>query len=293
MTGCSNSDEGAEKTAQFPAVTGEREHPTIEKGAGTPSTTTISRVLTKGTGAEVKKSDTVCVDYIGQTWQGTVFDQSYNATEGPRVFSLNQVVPGWQKGLAGKHVGDRVQIVIPPEDGYGEQGQGDLIPANATLVFVVDIIGAIDVTDTSALTKAKPNDKADIPAWLKVGGKLGQKPTITVGDNPEIPTEQKVIILAEGTGETIEADDYVAAHMSVVPLGDGEGQAAQSTWDMKSMQVTNGPVGQSPVYTGMKIGTRAIILTPGGQSSDGQKVPAAVYVIDYGAKMTATRGGSK
>ena len=51
------------------------------------------------------------------------------------------VIPGWDKGLVGKTVGSRVLLVVPPADGYADQVQGQ-IPANSTLVFVVDILDA-------------------------------------------------------------------------------------------------------------------------------------------------------
>lgn len=296
IAGCSGSDGGAEATGTFPGVSGEAgSQPTIDKGKGKAPAKLASRVITEGDGATIKETDTVCVDYVGQTWDGKVFDHSFGATSEPRVFSLQQVVAGWTKGLAGKKVGDRVEIVIPPDMGYGDQEQRDAqgkvtIPKNSTLVFVVDIHGAIDATDTKALTKATPNAKADIPSWLHVKGDLGKKPEITIDANAEAPTEQKVIILAEGKGERIEADDYVAAHVTAAAIGE---DTRQSTYDMGAMQVTNGPIGQSVMYNGIAIGTRAIVLTPAGKASNGMDMPAGVYVVDYGAKMNGTRSAGK
>ena len=48
---------------------------------------------------------------------------------------------GWDKGLVGKHVGDRVLLVIPPSLGYGASPQSEL--AKNTLVFTVDILGTV------------------------------------------------------------------------------------------------------------------------------------------------------
>jgi peptidylprolyl isomerase len=50
------------------------------------------------------------------------------------------VVSGFVKGLVGQKVGSQVLLVIPPDEGYGAQGQGE-VPANATIIFVVDILG--------------------------------------------------------------------------------------------------------------------------------------------------------
>ena len=51
------------------------------------------------------------------------------------------MIPGWDKGLVGKKVGSRVLLIVPPADGYADKVQGQ-IPANSTLVFVVDILDA-------------------------------------------------------------------------------------------------------------------------------------------------------
>ncbi|MCI6773963.1 MAG: FKBP-type peptidyl-prolyl cis-trans isomerase, partial [Bifidobacterium pseudolongum] len=49
------------------------------------------------------------------------------------------VIQGWTEGLRGKKVGSQVLLVVPPDLGYGDKEQGE-IPANSTLVFVVDIL---------------------------------------------------------------------------------------------------------------------------------------------------------
>ena len=73
---------------------------------------------------------------------GTVFDSSWTR-KSPATFGIGtgNVIPGWDKGLVGKKVGSRVLLVVPPADGYGDRAQAK-IPANSTLVFVVDILDA-------------------------------------------------------------------------------------------------------------------------------------------------------
>ena len=60
------------------------------------------------------------------------------------LFALakGQLIDGWVEGLQGVKVGSRVMMVIPPEQGYGKKGSPPSIPANATLVFVIDVLGA-------------------------------------------------------------------------------------------------------------------------------------------------------
>ncbi|GAA4482014.1 FKBP-type peptidyl-prolyl cis-trans isomerase [Microbacterium panaciterrae] len=102
-------------------------------------TTLVAQTLIKGTGAVVKATDTVRVQYTGVDWDTkTVFDSSWDKQAAS--FALNQVIPGFGKGLAGQTVGSQVLLVVPPKDGYGAQGSGSVKP-NSTLVFVVDILG--------------------------------------------------------------------------------------------------------------------------------------------------------
>ena len=118
---------------------------TIPKGAE-PPTKLVNQKLIKGEGKTVKKDDTVYVSYTGVTWKdGKVFDSSMKDGRGPFAFPVGQnaVIPGWDKSVEGAKVGDRLLLVIPPEDGYGKEGTPDgSIPGNATLVFVVDVLGA-------------------------------------------------------------------------------------------------------------------------------------------------------
>lgn len=106
---------------------------------GAPPAGFVAETLKLGDGATVQAGDTVLVQYTGLTWgERTVFDSSWS---GPaRELSLDGVIPGFAQALEGKTVGSQVLAVIPPELGYGEQSTNK-IPANSTLVFVIDIIG--------------------------------------------------------------------------------------------------------------------------------------------------------
>jgi peptidylprolyl isomerase len=94
-----------------------------------------------GTGTEVKAGDTVTVQYVGAVAQdGKVFDASWSGGQ-PVTFPLDQVIPGWSQGLVGMKAGGRRTLVIPAELAYGANPPpGSGIPANADLVFVVDLV---------------------------------------------------------------------------------------------------------------------------------------------------------
>jgi len=105
-----------------------------------PLETPVQRVVLKeGTGPAVKSSDTVTVNYLGETYKAKgPFDESYSKQ--PLTSALSGLIPGWSIGLSGVKVGSRVLLQIPPAYGYGAQGSGSTIPGNATLWFVVDVI---------------------------------------------------------------------------------------------------------------------------------------------------------
>ncbi|MDQ6525961.1 FKBP-type peptidyl-prolyl cis-trans isomerase [Nocardioides sp. LHD-245] len=109
--------------------------------------------LTEGTGPVVAKGQTILVSYLGQIPDGEKpFDSSYADGRGLEAVVGGKdasVVKGWSKALVGLPVGSRVLLQIPPKLGYGKEGQGEDIPADSTLYFVVDILDAAD-------TKPKP-----------------------------------------------------------------------------------------------------------------------------------------
>ena len=100
----------------------------------------VSQPLITGKGEKVVKGQTLRVAYTGALWRdGKVFDSSPGY---PTPIGVGAVVPGWDKSLVGQTVGSRLLLVVPPADGYGAAGQGD-IKGTDTMVFVVDILGAV------------------------------------------------------------------------------------------------------------------------------------------------------
>jgi FKBP-type peptidyl-prolyl cis-trans isomerase len=98
--------------------------------------------ITVGTGPVATKGKTVKVHYTGWLTNGKKFDSSVDHGQ-PFTFDLGsgQVIKGWDEGVNGMKVGGKRQLRIPPELGYGSRGAGGVIPANATLIFDVELLG--------------------------------------------------------------------------------------------------------------------------------------------------------
>lgn len=99
--------------------------------------------LIKGRGEVVKLNDTVTVNYAGWVWSDskTQFDSSWtNGTPVQFQLSYGKLISGFVKALKGQTVGSQVVVVLPPDEAYGDAAQSN-IPANSTLIFVIDILG--------------------------------------------------------------------------------------------------------------------------------------------------------
>jgi len=116
--------------------------PVIPRQSGAAPKVLIVQDLIVGTGAEAKSGDSVTVQYVGVLFaNGKEFDSSWKNDE-PFTFDLGSggVIAGWDQGVEGMKVGGRRRLIIPAELGYGAAGSPPTIPANAALVFDVDLV---------------------------------------------------------------------------------------------------------------------------------------------------------
>lgn len=168
------------------------ETPTLSKGKGDPPKELKVVTISEGNGPALKKGDVAQVNYYGQVWDGKEpFDQSFGKGKPFEVtVGAGMVIKGWDQGLEGKKVGSRVELVIPPDLGYGEKGSGDKIKPNATLVFVVDIVKGTSVP-ASATGKEVAQDNKDLP---KIGTNTdGKEVSVTVPKDttPPLPSSSR------------------------------------------------------------------------------------------------------
>lgn len=97
------------------------------------------KIVVAGTGKQPTATSTVKVHYKGQLTDGKVFDSSYDRGQ-PVEFPVDKVIPGWTEGLQTMKVGGKSVFYVPSNLAYGEQGVPDLIPANSTLIFEVELL---------------------------------------------------------------------------------------------------------------------------------------------------------
>ncbi|MEV6160924.1 FKBP-type peptidyl-prolyl cis-trans isomerase [Streptomyces sp. NPDC052052] len=278
----------------FPAITAGAkfgEKPTLSKGQGTAPKELKTRVISQGDGATLKNGDAVQVNYLGQAWDSDKpFDNSFDRKQ-PFDLTLGagMVIQGWDKGLVGQKVGSRVQLVIPPDLGYGAQGQGDIKP-NATLVFVVDVLKATQIPKSAKGTAVAQNDTA-LP---KVGTNTdGKAPKVTIPTKTDPPKKLVSNYILESDGEVVKDTDSVV--VNYVGLLWKDGKTFDSTYTTGKTQTF--PLAQVTLkglkngLVGKKIGSRVLLVIPPDQGFGNeaqQTIPAKstlVFAVDLLAKM--------
>ena len=138
-------DEDGEETADQAAApetttTTAPEKPEVTVPEGQAPTTLQTTDLVVGDGEEAQTGDTLRVHYVGKLYAtGEEFDSSYEREPVEVQLVSPGIIEGWVQGLTGVRAGGRRQLVIPPDLGYGAEPSGD-IPANSTLVFVIDVL---------------------------------------------------------------------------------------------------------------------------------------------------------
>lgn len=113
----------------------------LQKNEPLPTTLTAKDSVV-GTGATATAGQAVTVNYVGMLPDGTVFDASANHGTTGFTFQLGggQVIKGWDLGVVGMKVGGKRRLIVPPSYGYGNQAVGNIIPANATLIFDIELL---------------------------------------------------------------------------------------------------------------------------------------------------------
>jgi peptidylprolyl isomerase len=98
--------------------------------------------LVEGTGPKVREAGLVTLDYLGQVWgRSELFADTYAKEPVTVPLGAEGVVPAWERALVGVPQGSRLLVLAPPELAYKETGNPPDVPGNATVAFVIDVLG--------------------------------------------------------------------------------------------------------------------------------------------------------
>ncbi len=162
------------------------------------------RILAEGQGASPAPEDLVVVHYQGRLVDETEFDSSF-ARGAPAVFPANRLIAGWVEALQLMQVGDRWELVVPAELAYGENGSGEVIPPNATLIFEVELL---EVQTVEEQNQAQENAAAGFideqQAYL---ARHAEREGSIV-----LPSGLQYRVLESGSGASPRADSLVKVH---------------------------------------------------------------------------------
>jgi FKBP-type peptidyl-prolyl cis-trans isomerase len=217
--------------------------PEVQVPTETPTELVVTEI-TPGSGQEAGKGDLLLVNYVGvRSEDGAQFDSNYGGGPPlPVLLGAGGVIDGWEQGLQGARVGERLQLDIPADLAYGDQPPGDPIKPGDALSFVIDVLGIVPKAQL-----ADPPDETDVPTSDEPATKLLVEDLIT-GDGAE---------LAEG--------DTAIVHLAAARADTGE--VLQSTWTTGQPQpivLADGQILPALVekLPGMKVGGRRAVTIP-------------------------------
>ncbi len=266
--------------------------PTVDTTSGTPTFTypsdtapegLQSGAVEAGNGREVADTDFLVVRYIGYVWgKNEAFDSSYSRGASA-AFSLDQVVKGWKYALAGQHVGDKVVLSIPPQWGYGEQGQTAAgISGTDTMVFYVEILDAFNQESAGQDDATVETSPDQLP--VSYTGELGAPITeISVKEGQSEPTATTVTVIARGTGTPAAASSSLLISYAATTW---DNVSNENLWTGQSISrgKVRGPVaatlGQGSVFdslVGIPAGSRVLLTSAPSTSSS---APAMAVIVD-------------
>jgi peptidylprolyl isomerase len=143
LVACGDGGEEASPTPTKPTTPATQVQGGPPAVSGTPTVTDTGLQfidIKVGTGASPQTGQTVEVNYTGWLADGTKFDSSLDRNQTFSFVLGGQVIKGWNEGVASMKVGGQRRLIIPPALGYGANGYPPVIPANAQLIFDVELI---------------------------------------------------------------------------------------------------------------------------------------------------------
>jgi peptidylprolyl isomerase len=281
LAGCSgsSSSSSASSSAGKSGVTATGkfgEKPTLTIPQADPPASLVTELLSAGTGKKVVGGQLLVANYLGETWvpkdgKPNVFDNSYDR-KAPSGFTIGagRVIKGWDQGLVGQTLGSRVLLSIPAAQAYGATADPQNELAGQALVFVVDLVDALDRDVAATGTKSTRALPAGLPA---VTSEPGKKPVITSVTGAKAGKAASALLLV-GSGDPIDETKNLAVQL--VQTDAATGKKSQQTWGTGPQL---GPATQvlsvMPALKGQKVGSRGIAVVPATDST-----PALIVIVD-------------
>ncbi|SEG66745.1 peptidylprolyl isomerase [Thermomonospora echinospora] len=260
LTACVGGDDVPVK------VTGEYgERPEVSFPKDTePGDELVTSTLVTGKGAQVAKGDLVIASYAGYRWNdaGSRLIASSYAAGQPGAFPSGKLVPGLDRALIGQKTGSRVVAVIPPDQGYGSQGDArHQVGAHDSLVYVLDVLATYS-KNAQAKGTAQPLEDPRLPKVAAAAP--GRSPRVTV-PRAAPPSTLQVRTLVQGSGPAVRSNQLTVLQFTGVLWRTGK--EFYSTWsDGRPAGEVLG-VGQDikafdEGLVGQKVGSRMLLVVP-------------------------------
>lgn len=281
-----------------PAVSGQLDGVSVAEGKDgqprldvrTPYTVaeTTVQVLSAGEGRKAAEGDQVVTQILlvnGRS--GNTIDSSYDRRR-PLTFQLQAggVLPGLYAALLGQTAGSRIALAIPPDQGFGTQGNTQLgVEPSDTLVAVMDIERVTDVPESAEGSKEPA--PGDLPE-LRLDGRGIPREFVADGDEPQQVKELVSAPVIVGEGPRVQPGQTLTVHY----LGQlyPDGKVFDQSWgeDPFGFQVGTGGVisGWDQSLVGQRVGSRVLLAVPselGYRKQGSPDVPPntdLMYVID-------------
>lgn len=272
---------GGTSSGPFPTVSGEfGERPELAFPAEKPSSELQTLVLHEGEGGVVEAGDLLLAHYLGQVWDGPIFDNSYDrGSPAPFPIGVGQLFEGWDTGLVGQRVGSRVLLTIPPEQAFGAEGsEAAGVGGTDTVTFVVDIVNSYGPQESGSADATTTEDAASVGP--QVDGEPGSPPGVSVPAGLAEPTELSTTILARADGDPVKAGQIVVQYAASF----WDNSESESTWELgRPRVVTAGSGGAFDELVGIPVGSRVLQELPKTEST-----PSIALVVDIIDQVSVT-----
>lgn len=265
--------------------------PEVEFPDGGPGDSLAVETVKEGEGAAAREGDLVVADYVGYRWsdKGRKLLASSYAQGRPGAFPTGRLVPGLTKALEGARRGSRVVARIPPEEGFGKEGDPKhQVGGDDTLVYVLDVRAVYGKDAGPRGRREAPLDDPGLPEVADAPA--GRVPGVTV-PRRRAPKDLQVRTLVRGEGPAVKKDQLLALHYAGYFWRDGKVfDASWSEGRPAAVTIGTGQVmkGWDRGLVGQRVGSRVLLVVPPSLGYGSKGLPQAgirgddtlVFVVD-------------